>query len=185
VIPLPSISIAAAAKLGLTLIVAFAIAMIVHDRNRWKIRAAERQVQIVETRAAFEATVASYRSAAERALRQDAANAARVRTEQTEINERTKNDYQTRIAAARASAQRLRAQSVAAAGPGCGAGAPMPGLSFAAEGTSQATGQDGLPAGTSAELRSSDALIATEQAIQLDELIHWVQSQSEVRTGDR
>ena len=184
-IPLPRISIATAAKLGLAVIIAFALAMILHDRNRWKGRAAERQVQTLETKAAFDTTVADYRAAAERALRQDEANAARVRAEQLEINERTRNDYQTRIAAARASAQRLRAQSVGASDPGRGAGAPMPGLSSAAEGAPQATGQDELPAGTSTELRSGDALIATEQAIQLDELIQWVQSQSEVRTGDR
>ena len=55
----------------------------------------------------------------------------------------------------------------AAADPGAGRSAPMPGLSAAAGGAAQAAGQDRLP--------PADALTATEQAIQLDELIKWVQ----------
>jgi hypothetical protein len=48
----------------------------------------------------------------------------------------------------------------------------MPGLSAAAGGAAQAADQDRLSAG--------DALTATEQAIQLDELIKWVQAQAAV-----
>ena len=47
--------------------------------------------------------------------------------------------------------------------------APVSGLSAAAGSAAQAAGEDGLPA--------SDALTATEQAIQLDELIKWVRHQ--------
>jgi hypothetical protein len=48
----------------------------------------------------------------------------------------------------------------------------MPGPSAAAGGVAQAAGQDRLSAG--------DALTATEQAIQLDELIKWVKAQTAV-----
>jgi hypothetical protein len=46
----------------------------------------------------------------------------------------------------------------------------VPGLSAAAGGPAQGTGQDGL----------SDALTATEQAIQLDELIKWTKRQAAI-----
>jgi hypothetical protein len=46
----------------------------------------------------------------------------------------------------------------------------MPTLPGAAGSAAQAAGQGGLP--------PEDALIATEQAIQLDELIKWVRRQS-------
>jgi hypothetical protein len=48
----------------------------------------------------------------------------------------------------------------------------MPGLSAPPGGAAQPPGQDRLP--------SQDALTATEQAIQLDELIKWVRKQAAV-----
>jgi len=48
----------------------------------------------------------------------------------------------------------------------------MPGLPAATCRTAQAAGQDRLP--------PANALLATEQAIQLDELIKWVQAQASV-----
>ena len=51
----------------------------------------------------------------------------------------------------------------------------MPGLSAAARSASQAPDEDRLP--------QADRLIATEQAIQLDELIDWVRAQAEVETS--
>ena len=48
----------------------------------------------------------------------------------------------------------------------------MPGLSAPPGGAAQAPGQDRLP--------PQDALTATEQAIQLDELIKWVRKQAAV-----
>ena len=64
------------------------------------------------------------------------------------------------------------AQPQAAADPGARGSAPVPGLPAAARGAAQAAGQDRLP--------QSDALTATEQAIQLDELIKWVRAQAAV-----
>ena len=57
-----------------------------------------------------------------------------------------------------------------------GRAAPVPGLPAAAGGAAQAAGEDGLSA--------ADALTATEQAIQLDELIKWVRQQHDVRINN-
>jgi len=48
----------------------------------------------------------------------------------------------------------------------------MPRVPLAAAGAAEAAGKDGLP--------QTDALTATEQAIQLDELIKWVRMQAAV-----
>ena len=115
-------------------------------------------------------TIANYRVAAEAARAADEAAAQRVAAEQRVINERTAHDYEARLAAARAAANRLRQQRTAAANPGTGRNPPMPGLPVAPGQPPQAPGQDRLP----------DALLATEQAIQLDELIRWVRAQAQV-----
>ena len=173
-----SLPATATIKLAIAIVCALALALLVSDRNRWKSTASLRQQQVVAEKAAHLATVANYRAAAEQARRDDAANAARVRLAQARINERTADDFETRIAAARARAagldgDRLRGQAAsAAADPGRGRAAPVPGLPAAAQGAAQAAGEDGLPA--------ADRMIATEQAIQLDELIKWVKAQAAV-----
>lgn len=163
-------------RLSLKLVIAIAaalmLALLVNDRNRWKAKTAHYSDLLAGERAAHGATVANYRAAAEQARRADASNAARVKAEQAAINERTANDYETRIAAARARADSLRRQSRAGTGAGGGGAAPVPGLSAATEGTAQAAGQD--------RLSQSERLIATEQAIQLDELVKWVKAQAAV-----
>jgi hypothetical protein len=127
---------------------------------------------------AFAQTTASYREAADAARASDRANAARVAAEQQTINERTQDDYQKRIADARAAAERLRQELAAApADPRGGKAAAMPGLPTAAGSTSQAADDHRLPA---AGADGDAALIATEQAIQLDELIKWVKRQSAI-----
>jgi hypothetical protein len=168
-IPLPG-------QLSLKLIAGIAcallLALLIHDRNRWKAKTAHYSELLSAERAAHAATVVNYRAAAERARHADAANAARVKGEQAAINERTAYDYESRIAVARASAERLRWRAGAQADPRRGGATPVPGLSAAAEGTAQVAGEDRLP--------QSDRLLATEQAIQLDELIKWVRRQTEV-----
>ena len=171
-IPIPNISVAAAAKFSGRVFARLALAFLVHDRNHWKGTAELRQQQLAQSKAAFDQTVAGYRAAAAQARSADAANVARVEAEQSTINERTADEYQTRIAAVRADAQRLRDYKTAAANPGSGRAASMPGLPAPASGAAQGPGQDGLP--------GADGLIATEQAIQLDELIKWVRQQHEV-----
>jgi hypothetical protein len=171
-IPLPNISLAAAARLGGVLLLALALILLVHDRNHWKGTAELRHQQLAQAKAAFDQTVAGYRAAAAQARAADAANAARVEAEQAAINERTEDEYQTRIAAARADARRLRRYTAAAADSGDGGRAPVPSLPAPTGGAAQSAGQDGLP--------DTDKLIATEQAIQLDELIKWVRAQAAV-----
>lgn len=51
----------------------------------------------------------------------------------------------------------------------------MPALPASAGGIAEGTGEDGLS--------QSDRLTATEQAIQLDELIQWVRKQHEVEVN--
>lgn len=131
--------------------------------------------------AAHAATVAEVRAAAERARIADAANAARVRRDQGNISERTVSDFQARLADARARAVRLRQQPAPITGPGRGAGAPVPGFPTPSSGAYQASGEDRLSAG---HLGADEALIATEQALQLEALIDWVRRQGQVRQDD-
>lgn len=122
-------------------------------------------------------TVANYRIAAERARAGDRANAERVHADQARITERTSNDFQDRLADARARAERLRDKAAAAADRGGGRSAPMPVLPASPAGAASASGEDRLP--------DPDRLIATEQAIQLDELIKWVRAQASVDPNHR
>ena len=175
-IPVPS---NLALKLVGALCAILALALLINDRNRWKATASLRQQQVSAEKAAHSATAANYRAAAEQARNSDAANAARVRAEQAAISERTANDFDTRIAAARARSGRLRSgDEAAAADPGSRGGAPVPRLSPAAQGTAQGAGEDGFPPPD--PMTVADRLIATEQAIQLDELIKWVKAQAAV-----
>ncbi len=164
---------AAMVKLAIGIICALALALLVNDHNRWKSTAVLRQQQAVAEKAAHLATVANYRAAAAQAPQADAANARRVEREQVRINERIEDDFESRIAAARLRSGELRRQAGStAANPGAGRAAPLPGLPAATDAAPEAAGQNGLPA--------AERLIATEQAIQLDELIKWVRAQTGV-----
>ena len=118
-------------------------------------------------------TVANYRVAAEAARRADAANRDRVLAAQRDINERTIHDYEARLGDARTVADRLRSEAGAApADRGGGGTAAVP----ASGATARAAGGPAAQAGFSL----TDRLTATEQAIQLDELINWVTAQAAV-----
>ena len=142
------------------------------ETRHWRKESAGFEQLYRSEQSAFATTVANYRAAAERARAADRANAARVAAEQRSINERTTNDFEARLAAARAAALRLRIDARAAAGSGPGGSAPVPGIPAPARGAAEAAGQD--------RLSPSDALTATEQAIQLDELIKWVRAQAAI-----
>ena len=162
---------ALAVKLIAAILFVAALGLLVSDRNRWKGVATLRQQQVVAEKAAHSATVANYRAAAEQARRADAANTERVRREQAAINERTADDYEKRLADTRARARELQRQAGStAAHPGAGRAARLPALPASARGAAEAAGEDRLP----------DALTATEQAIQLDELVKWVRRQHAV-----
>ena len=160
------------AGLAVSVILASFLTMQWLDAKRWKARSANFEQLYQKEQAAFATTVADYRQAAAAAQSADKANADRVAAAQTGINERTISDFESRIAAARTRAGQLRLPSAAAADPGARAGAPMPGLPVAARRPAEAPGQD--------RLHDPDQLTATEQAIQLDELIKWVRAQNAV-----
>ena len=122
-------------------------------------------------------TIANYRAAAETARAADKANADRIAAGQRIITERTSNDFEARLADARARALRLQLDSRSPATAGrSGRAAPLP-VARAAPGAA------GRPAKENG-LSIADRLIATEQAIQLDELIKWVTAQETVAASE-
>lgn len=141
------------------------------ETRHWRKQSDQFETLYRNEQAALAQTVANYRAAADQARASDKANAERVVAEQKAINERTSHDYEARIAAARAAAQRLRSGTTAT-NSGRGGTAPVPGISTAAGGPAEGSSEAGLS--------DDDALTATEQAIQLDELIKWVRKQSRV-----
>lgn len=161
---------------GIAVGLALAILLVIQkgETRHWQKQSGRFEQLYAQEQSAFAATTANYRAAAAQAEASDKANAERVAADQRAINERTSNDYEARLAAARSLAQRLRGESAAApADSRGGAGAAVPGVSAAPGGPAQAAGED--------RLSDVDALTATEQAIQLDELIKWVRQQHAVR----
>lgn len=160
---------------GVAVSIALGILLVLQkgEARHWHKQSSQFELLYSKEQAALSTTVTNYRAAAQQAQASDKANAERVAAEQRAINERTSNDYEARLAAARSLAQRVREQSAAATGdPRGGRAAAMSGLSTASRGSSEGAGQDRLP--------QQDALTATEQAIQLDELIKWVRRQAAV-----
>ena len=175
--PLRLLNIQGIAGLAVSFALGMLLAIQKGETRHWRKESSRFEQLYVQEQAALAGTIANYRAAAEQARQSDAANVERVAAEQRQINERTTDDLQARLAAARSLAQRLRGQAAsAAADSGGGAAAPVPGLSAAAGGSHETPGQD--------RLSHSDALTATEQSIQLDELIKWVKAQAEVDPDD-
>jgi signal transduction histidine kinase len=164
---------------GLAASIALAILLLVQagETRHWKKESGRFEQLYRGEQAAFATTVANYRAAADAARAADAANSERVAAQQRTINERTSHDFETRLAAARAAAERLRLDSEGASHSGAGGGAPVPVLPASAASAPQAAGEDRLP--------EADRLTATEQAIQLDELIRWVKAQAAVDPGGK
>jgi hypothetical protein len=164
------------AGLALSLCLALLLVIAKGETRHWKKQSGQFEQLYRGEQTAFATTVANYRAAADAARAADKANADRVAAEQRTINEGTLNDYQVRLAAARSRAEQLRREA-AAGDSGSRADAPVPGLPATAGGPAEAARQDGLP--------PRDALTATEQAIQLDELIKWVKSQAALDPNGR
>lgn len=165
------IGLAAAAVLGVLL-----LAQSIEARH-WKKQSGQFEQLYHGEQTAHAVTVANYRAAAEAARAADQANLGRVLGEQRLINERTAHDFETRLADARARAERLSAElAKTAANPGGRGKPPVPGLPAPPAGAHEAAGQDRLP--------RSDRLIATEQAIELDELIKWIERQHAVDVNE-
>jgi hypothetical protein len=159
---------------GLAVSLALAILLVIQkgETRHWRKQSASFEQLYGHEQAAFARTVANVRASAEQARAADKANAERVDAEQRTITERIENDFEARLAAARARADQLRVQSQAAADSGARRSASVPGLPAAAGRAAQAAGEN--------RLSPQDALTATEQAIQLDELIKWVRAQAKV-----
>ena len=164
----PQVVIAVAVTLLLLALLAQA-----DETRRWRTRSVRfEQLYVAEQKARTE-TIAFYRAAAELARKRDEANAARVAAEQKLINERITHGLETRLADARARAVRLQlAQRQAAAAGGGARPAPVP--------AGRATPVAADSAAAENRFSLADRLIATEQAIQLDELIKWVKAQSTI-----
>ena len=147
------------------------------DARHWRKQSVRYEQLYLAEQGARAGTIANYRAAAETARKADLANAGRVAAAQRSISERTTNDLEARLADARARALRLQLHSRPAATAGGARGAaPVP----AARATARALGGPAEENG----LSLSDRLLATEQAIQLDELIKWVNSQANVAVSE-
>lgn len=165
--------------IGLALCALLSVLLCIEQRRtgRWREEAQRTAVSLKAEQATAAQTLANYRAAAAAARAADAANIQRVTTEQSAINQRSSDDFEARISDARARAGRLQQQAAAAeAHSGSGGAAPMSGLSAGAQATAGTAGQDRLPL--------ADRLTATEQALQLDALIKWVNAQSSVDPGN-
>lgn len=160
---------------GIAVSLALGILLLVQkgETRHWQKQSCQFEQLYEQGKAALAGTVANYRAATDAARAADKAAAEKVEAEQRAINERTQNDYEARLADARSRAQRLRGGTAGpAADPGASGTASVSGLSAPARGSSESAGED--------RLSDSDALTATEQAIQLDELIKWVKAQASV-----
>ena len=165
---------------GLAAAICLALLLVLQkgETRHWKKQSGQFEQLYAAGQATLAGTIANYRATAEAARAADRANAERVAADQRAINERTQNDFESRLAAARTRAEQLRLAAQTSADPRHGGAASVPGLPAASGRDSEAAGEDRLPA--------ADALTATEQAIQLDELIKWVRAQAKVNvnTGD-
>jgi hypothetical protein len=140
---------------------------------------AERTAQLEAERTAHAQTIVNHQAAVIEARRLDAANVARVKAEQAAVTREITDGLEARLADARARHDRLRA--ALAAGAGGRTDAPVPGAGGPAARVDEAPGADGLPATlTAASLNLEERLLATEQALQLDALIDWIEGQAEV-----
>jgi hypothetical protein len=133
------------------------------DARHWKKLSDNYEKLYNQDHLAFGLTVLNYRTAAAKQKADDDAKNARTVASQQAASQETIDEYQARLAAARAEYQRLQSS---AANPGGGAGTGVPSLPAPPSGPPQSTA-DGL------SLRYT----CTAQGLQLDELIKWVTRQ--------
>jgi hypothetical protein len=130
--------------------------------NRPKLKCDEAPQQIQFLGDALNAVAA--RTAAAKA--EDAAHAREVESHQNTASQESSHDYQAELARVRADyAERLRRAAARGTDQGSSGKPPVSGAPANARGPDAATAQNGLP--------SEDALIATEQAIQLKAIQDW------------
>lgn len=103
----------------------------------------------------------------------DAVHVIRVERDQSTVTQETDRDYQTQLADLRRRYDALRVRAGAAkTNPGGGGSPAVPSVPGTAGSADGAAAQEGLP--------PEDALIASEQALQLDALQKWVRGQAAV-----
>lgn len=149
------------------------VALIINGM-RLEVRTAERdkwQTQAAAEKKAHEQTVANYRTASAAAQRQAQANVDRVKAQQAQITERTRHDYQTRLADVDARYERVRVQLAARTDLRSSDAAPV---SIAADATCRAYG------GGSCDELLAKLAIAERQAWNLVALREWVKRQAAV-----
>lgn len=139
---------------------------------------ADTEALLTATQLAHLGTITNFIDASKQAQADAEANAARVKAEQERITDAKLATYRADRAALLARFDRLRARA-AAGDPGRAHAAGLPGAGSAAGRAHEASGEAGLPAARGLSLE--DALVASEQALQLDALIDWVEAQSAVR----
>lgn len=166
-----------AAGLALCAVLLVVLAIEQRQGSRWRSAAQRSEAALKAEQAASAQTIADLRVAAAAAKAADAANLQRVAAEQSAINQRSSDDFETRISDARALAVRLQQQLAAgAANTGHRGATTMPGVPTGAQAAAGAAAED--------RFSLADRLIATEQAVQLDALIKWVRAQSAVDPGN-
>jgi hypothetical protein len=121
-------------------------------------------------------TIRSYRAAQAAAAAAEDARLVRVATDQERISDDVSRDYARRFADLRARAERLRSEAGADAGSAADR-QPVSVVPAAAGGAAAPAGGDGL----SLDRR----LTASEQALQLDALIDWVERQAGIDPNER
>ena len=140
-----------------------------------EVRTAERDTArtgLAAERQAHQQTVINYRAASAEAQRQATDNVNRVKAEQAQITERTRNEYQARLADVDARYDRVRAQLAARADLGSSDPAPV---SLVRDATCRAYG------GGSCDELLAKLKIAERQAWSLIALRKWARDQALVR----
>ncbi|HEY5713306.1 MAG TPA: hypothetical protein VIT38_15530, partial [Allosphingosinicella sp.] len=134
---------------------------------------------LAREKAAAALFAAQVRAAAEHIRADMAARALDVERRQTQVTKEVSNEYQNRIRDLdrRVAALRLRERTAAENPGGAGRPAGLPVLPDAAGGPDAAAGDHGLSL--------QQRVIATEQAIRLEELQNWVRRQGEVAPPGR
>ena len=95
---------------GIAVSLALALLLVIQkgETRHWRKESGHFEQLYQSEQAALAGTVANYRAAADAARAADRANAQRVEAAQAKINEEKSDEFETRLAVARAAAERLR-----------------------------------------------------------------------------
>lgn len=174
-------------RTGFLALAVIAAVQTVRIEGLWPISGLKEQVATAQAqrdaeRAAHVQTKLIYEKAQEQAARIEGKRLLAVMSEQQEITHEIGTEYAQRLAAARARhdelALRLRGQGQAGAGAaGAGGGEPLPQLAGPAGRADATPGPAGL---SDPEMTLAERWRASQQALQLDALIDWVERQGKV-----